>query len=521
MSDINGPKVVGFIDIGTNSIRLLVVRINVNGSYTVLSQEKEMVRLGESEFRDNIIIPEAIDRAVLVCRKFADLSRRYGAEEIIAVATSAARDAKNQAELLERMLQEARLSVSVISGKEEARLIYLGVSSGINLGKKEALFVDIGGGSCEIMIGDQNAYSYLDSLNLGAIRMSMLFVPEGHKGPITPEMYAKMRKHVKAGIIRTTNRVKEKRPDLAIASSGTAINLAQIAMRMFNLDPGKQLTLRRSHLKKVTALLCSLPLDKRREVPGINPERADIIIGGAATLETIMDELGIEEFIISERGLRDGMLAEYLTHHGLVPQSGEFDVRMRSVLQLGRSCNVDEEHAERVRALVLSLFDSARSLKIHTFGDWERELLAYAAYLHDIGDFISFNDHHLHSHYIISNAELLGFDQMEIAIMANLAKFHRKRVPRRSDPELEGLDEHALKVVIALSALLRVAESLDRSHTGIVVTAKFVFVDRKSVGLRIESHEDCQLECWGVESDMRAFEKAFGRELKVEGASFR
>ncbi|OPY34166.1 MAG: exopolyphosphatase [Methanomassiliicoccales archaeon PtaU1.Bin124] len=515
------PKVVGFIDIGTNSIRLLVVRINANGSYTVLSQEKEMVRLGEAEFRDNIIIPEAIDRTVLVCRKFADLSRRYGASEIYAVATSAARDAKNQAELLERMEQEARLDVSVISGREEARLIYLGVSSAVNLGKKEALFVDIGGGSCEIMIGDQKGYSYLDSLNLGAIRMTMLFLPEGHKGSVPADVYGKMRKHVKTAIIRTSNRVKEKRPDLAIASSGTAMNLAQIASRMFNLDPGKQLTLRRSHLKKVTALLCSLPLDKRREVPGINPERADIIIGGAATLETLMDELGIEECLISERGLRDGMLVEYLAQHGLVPPSGEIDVRTRSVLQLGRSCNIDEEHAERVREIVLALFDSAKMLKVHTLGDWERELLSYASYLHDIGDFISFNNHHLHSHYIISNAELLGFDQREIAIMANMAKFHRKRVPRRGDPELAGLDEQAKRVVITMSALLRVAESLDRSHTGLVTSARFVYVDRHSVGLRIESKEDCQLEFWGVESDMRAFEKAFGRQLVVEGAKGR
>jgi len=518
MNGMGEPRVVGFIDIGTNSIRLLVVRINANGSYTILSQEKEMVRLGESEFRDNVLIPDAIDRAVLVCRKLADLSRNYGATEILAVATSAARDAKNQAELLERMKQEARLDVSVISGKEEARLIYLGVSSAINLGRKEALFIDIGGGSCEIMIGDQRGYSYLDSLNLGAIRMTMLFLPEGHKGPVTAEIYAKMRKHVKAGIIRTKNRVKNDRPDLAIASSGTAMNLAQIAARMFNLDTGKQLALRRVHLKKVTSLLCSLPLEKRKEVPGINPERADIIIGGAATLETLMDELGIEEFVISDRGLRDGMLVEYLTQHGLVPPSGEVDVRMRSVLQLGRSCNIDEVHAERVRDMAISLYDSAKEQKLHNLGDWEKELLTYAAYLHDIGDFISFTNHHLHSHYIISNAELLGFDQREIAIMANTAKFHRKRVPRRSDPDMEGLDDHSRKVVLVLSALLRVAESLDRSHTGIVTKTSFVKSDRHNVVLHIEARDDCQLECWGVDSDGRAFEKAFGRQLKVESA---
>jgi exopolyphosphatase/guanosine-5'-triphosphate,3'-diphosphate pyrophosphatase len=487
---INGmgeSRVVAFVDIGTNSIRLLVVRINLNGSYTFLSQEKETVRLGESEFKDNYLIPAAMERAVVVCRKFAELSNYYGAKEIIAVATSAAREAKNQAELLEMIQNDAHIEVSVISGKEEARLIYLGVSSGINIGRRDTLFIDIGGGSCEIMIGNQIGYSYLDSLNLGAIRMTSMFIPDGHKGPVTNEVYNKMRKYVKAAVIRTKKRVEEENIELTIASSGTAINLAQIAARMFNLPPNKQLSLRYSHLKKVVALLCSLPLEKRKEVAGINPERADIIIGGAATLETLMEEFEVDEVIISERGLRDGMLMEHLGRSGLIPESGEMGVRERSVLQLGRSCNLDEVHAERVKALALQLFDS-------------------------------FNNHHLHSHYIISNAEVLGFDQREIAIMANVSKFHRKRVPRKSDPDLEGMDAHSQKVVVVLSTLLRVAESLDRSHTGLIVGAEFVRVEKDRAVLRIRSKQECQLECWGVESDNRAFERAFDRTIQIEVA---
>ncbi|MGD0819102.1 MAG: Ppx/GppA family phosphatase, partial [Methanomassiliicoccales archaeon] len=181
---MNGPKVVGFIDIGTNSVRLLVVRINLNQSYTVLSQEKEVVRLGEGEFRDQMLTPEAIFRGVTVVKKFAELSRAYGAEEVIAVATSAAREAKNQIDLLNRLRDEARIDVSVVSGKEEARLIYLGVASGVHLKDRRALFIDIGGGSTEVIIGDQENYSYLDSLKLGAIRLTNLFLPGGAKTPV-------------------------------------------------------------------------------------------------------------------------------------------------------------------------------------------------------------------------------------------------------------------------------------------------------------------------------------------------
>ncbi|QLH74699.1 MAG: Ppx/GppA family phosphatase [Methanomassiliicoccales archaeon] len=518
MTDVTVPKVVAFVDIGTNSIRLLVVRINMNGSYIILSQEKETVRLGESEFKEGFIIPAAMERAVLVCRKFVELAKYYKAEEIISVATSAAREARNQAELLERIKMEAGLDVSVISGKEEARLIYLGVSSGINIGHRKALFIDIGGGSCEIMIGDQFGHSYLDSLDLGAIRISSLFLPDGHRGPVTSEMYSRMKKHAKAATVRTKKRVEEEEISIAVASSGTAINLAQIAARLFDLPLDKQMTLKRAHLKKVASMLCSLPLEKRRSVPGINPERADIIIGGAAVLETLMEELHIEEVVISERGLRDGMLIEYLAEKGLLPSVGETDVRARSVMQLAGSCNIDEEHAKRVRDMALRLFDSGAEKRLHPYRKDERDLLEHAAFLHDIGDFISFSDHHLHSYYIISHSELLGFDQREISVIANVAKFHRKRAPRKKDPELSGLDDRSQKVVIVLAALLRIAESLDRSHMGIVVSSEFVKVDKKKAVLRIVTKDDCQLECWGVESHRRAFEKAFGRELVIEVA---
>ncbi len=509
---MNGPKVVGFIDIGTNSVRLLVVRVNPNRSYTVLSQEKEVVRLGEGEFRDQMLTPEAIYRGVMVVKKFAELSRAYGAEEVIAVATSAAREAKNQLDLLNRLREEARIDVSVISGKEEARLIYLGVASGLHIRGRKALFIDIGGGSTEIIIGDQENYGYLDSLKLGAIRLTNLFLPEGAKTPVSVVAYNKMRKYVRNAVIRTTHRVKEEKLSFAVASSGTAINLAEIANRINGNTDSRNMTLRRPQLKRIMTMLCSLPLEERRKVPGMNPERADIIIGGGAILETLMDEFGLEEVAISERGLRDGLLAEYLAQ-GDDQEYKQMSVRERSVMQLGRSCNLDEMHAQRVRGLALSLFDSGFRQGLHNFGDWERELLGYAAFLHDIGDFISFNNHHLHSHYIIRNAELLGFDQREIAIMADLARFHRKKIPRKKDPDLEDLDEHSQKVVILLSVLLRLAESLDRSHTGLVSQAEFVAVEKASVVIAIHSDEDVQLEVWGVESDGKAFEKAFGRSL--------
>ncbi len=507
--------VIGFIDIGTNSVRMLVVRLNPNLSYTVLSQQKEMVRLGEKEFKEHIMQPDAMNRTVVVCRKFMELARAYGAEEFIAVATSAVREAKNQKEFISRLKNEARIDVSVISGKEEARLIYLGVSSGVHMGDRRALFVDIGGGSTEIVVGDQNRYHYMDSLKLGSIRLTTLFFKQNEKDPISPEQYARMQQYVQNVIAYTVKRVRHLRIDMAIGSSGTIMNLEDIASRSFDNCKDTRGILTYDHLKRTVSMLCSLPLEERRKVPGINPDRADIIIGGAVILDTLMEHLELAEISISKRDLLDGLLIDYLSRTGRLSPL-QMSVRERSILQLGRSCSLDEKHAHIVRTLALELFDSAKRTGLHNLGQRERELLKYAAFLHDIGDFISFSSHHVHSYYIIKSAELCGFNQKEIAIIANVARFHRKKLPRKKSPQLTELDKYSQKAVIVLSTLLRIAESLDRSHSGLVRSSHFRFVDREKTIIEIIAAGDCQLEIWGIESHRDAFEKAFDSKLMLE-----
>ena len=463
-------KVVEFIDLGTNSVRAAVVRLNPNFSFTILSLQKQVVRLGEGEYLNQELIPDAMDRAILVCKHFVGMGRSYGVEEFIAVCTSATRDANNQAEFLERLKTETGLEFKIISGMEEARLIYLGVSNSIDLGRKTAIFIDVGGGSTEVIVGDQKHYLSLDSLKLGAIRLTTLFIPSDETGPIYPERYSLMKKSVRNKIVRTVQRAKKQGTDMAVASSGSAINLAQIAAR--NLG-GDATTLTLSRLKRTVALLSTRDLEDRRKVPGINPERADIIIGGAAILETLMEELNIQEVKISEAGLLDGMIVDYLSRIEGFPSYQSMGVRERSVLQLARSFGTDEVHAETIKRISLELFDTAREEGIHALGKDERELLGHAAYLHDIGDFISFADHQAHSYYIIRNAELLGFNQHEINIIANLTKFHRKKAPGKKSEEL---DEPSVVVLQQLSSFLKLAESLDRSHCSLIQHARFIYI---------------------------------------------
>ena len=507
--------IVGFMDLGTNAARLLLVRITPNHSYTVITQQKEFVRLGEGEFSENTLQPAAMDRAVLVCRKFADLARSFGAEEIIAVATSAVRDATNQREFIQRLNEEARLDVRVISGREEARLIYLGVASGVHLGAKNAVFIDIGGGSTEVIVGTQREYHELDSLKLGTIRLTAQFHP-GETGPVSPECYAAMQRHVRSTAVRMLQRLSPKIAHLAFGSSGTIENLASIAARTIHKrQPLRHESLSAQDLRQVVVQLCALSVEERRKVPGINPERADIIIAGAAILETLLRELRLPNIRISNRGLRDGLLVEYLARPEFSKSAmRDLSVRAQSVLRLGRICQFDERHAAHVTRLAMDLFDSARDCKLHNLGEWERELLCWAAQLHDIGSFLAYTNHHAHSYYFIRNANLLGFDQTELAIIATTAFFHRKVFPRKRHPEFAVLDTRSQQIVRILCVLLRIAESLDRSHAGLVEHADFRVEDNKYLRLEIHGH-DCPLEFWGVQAHQGAVKKAFDRKLIV------
>ena len=511
-------RIVAFIDMGTNSIRLLMVRINPNHSCTVLTQLKQTVRLGEGEFAEHMLQPKAMDRAVLVVQKFANLARSYGAEEIVAAATAATREAENQDVFVDRLWREARIDMRVVSGLEEARLIYLGVSSGVHLEDQQALLIDIGGGSTEIIVGSQQQHHYLDSLKLGAIRLTLRFLPDA-QGPVALSQYELIQRYVRHYAVATVRQASKHRIDLGIGSSGTIENLANIAMRMVckrRLQRGDVLS--HAHLKQTVEMLCSLPLEARRKVPGLNPERADIIVPGAAILDTLMDELKLPEIRITDRGLRDGLLVDYLLKKGHAPLLADMSVRERSILQLGRTCNFDEAHGRTAAHLALALFDSARSVRLHSLGNWERELLKYAALLHDIGGLLTYNNHQAHTYYLIRNADLLGFDQTEVAIIASTAFYHRKALPRKKHPQFAALDKRSRKIVLVLCVLLRIAENLDRSHAALVRHARLCAADKKQITLQIDTGHDCQVEIWGLQNHLDAFEKVFGRKLKIEVA---
>lgn len=506
-----------FIDLGTNSVRLSIVRFQAGQPPQVLAARKETVRLGEGEFGTGLLQPAAMARAAAVCREFAEMARAKGVGSITAIATSATRDAGNQAEFLGLLRREAGLEVEVVSGREEARLIYRGVAGGLNLGRQRAFFIDIGGGSTELIVGDQHEAFFLDSLKLGAIRLSSLFFRPDETGPVSDDRYALIRHHVEGAAVRAVAELRALGPVLAVGSSGSIENLADMAVRREKGRPWARSDSVSLHsLRALISHLRSLDLEKRRQVPGMNAARADLIIAGAAILETLLELAGLESFQVSERGLRDGLIADAQGEQA-GEAYGRLSVRERSVLELGRACGIDLRHHRQVARLALGLFDSARSLGLHRLDDQARELLEHAAMLHDVGTFLSYSRHQQHSHYLIANAELLGFNQRETAIVAALARFHRRGFPAADQPELAGLDEASRLLVLQAALCLRLAERLDRSHAGRVADARFAAGDGRGIRLLVRpaGSEGCQLELWGLAGQERGFERVFGRGLVV------
>ena len=513
-------RTVAFIDIGTSSIRLLVIRIEANGSYTIRSRQKETVRLGDGEFTESAVLqPEPIEKALNVARRFRDMAAAFGATEFVAVATAATREAKNRSLFLERLRNEALLEVHPVSGREEARLIYLGVSQGINLDGKSGIFIDIGGGSTEISIGDGGDPVFLDSLKLGGIRLLNLFMNGQREEPVNRRMYRDMKAYIGNLMVRTIQSAKRHPVELGVGSSGTIENLGELASRNLSRElPGKTGILSLAQLRALIAMLSPMTLEERKEVPGMNPDRADIIIPGAIILESFMENLKLDEIRISSHGLQDGLLADYLFRLTYLRDLHQMGPRERSVLRLARSCGADEAHARAISALALQLFDESGKAGLHDLGSEERDLLEKSAILHDVGKFISYADHHEHSYYVVRNADLLGFDDREIAIMANVVRSHRKKFLGKQDADREDLDGRAWKIIRILSLLLRIAESLDRSHAGLVKKVRFLPDGDRAVILEFEAADGCDLEIWAVDRHKKAFSSLFNRELNIQAS---
>jgi exopolyphosphatase/guanosine-5'-triphosphate,3'-diphosphate pyrophosphatase len=507
---------IAAIDIGTNSIHMIVVNVRPDLSFEVIDREKDMVRLGAGGLDGRSLTPAAMAAALQTLAKFSRLAESHKVDEIVATATSATREAKNGGDFVAEVGRQTGIRVRVISGTEEARLIHLAAGYGVNVGGSSAVVIDIGGGSVEITLGTATHLTYGKSFKTGVIRLTERFVKSD---PLSRPHERRLVKHLNREMSGYLDLIVRSGFDRVIGTSGTILSLGSLALAGEGQPPDDLRNRRVSAkaLRRVRKQLVAADIEERLHMPGLDPRRADLSVAGSVLLDTILRGLGAEEFTLCDLALREGLVLDYIHRNSARIKKVERypDVRRRSVVELGERCGYWSEHAQQVARLALSIFDQTRS--VHGLGDREREWLEYAALLHDIGVHISYERHHRHSYYLIKNGDLRGFDPKEIEVIALVARYHRQATPKKSHDGYGDLNGTLRNSVRVLSAIVRLAEGLDRSHAQALAGID-LFPRGDDYLARLRANGDAELELWAAHRHVAPLERELDLPIRFEVA---
>src|SRR3954468_20548999 len=504
---------IAAIDIGTNSIHMIVVQVRQDLSFEVIDREKAMVRLGAGGLGGRALSRDAMTLGLQTLIRFKKLAESNGVEEVLAAATSATREARNGGEFLERIARDTGIRPRVIPGAEEARLIHQAAVYGVDVGAGRAVVVDVGGGSVEITAGPAAGSQVARSFKLGVLRLTERFVKSD---PISERDERKLTRHIRDTVDRHCEQIVAEGFDRVIGTSGTILSLGAVAVAARDGSPQELRNLRvpAKLIRRIRKEIVASNLEERLALPGLDPRRADLAVAGVILVDTILRRLGATDLTLCDLALREGLILDYIrrnrrhiAHADSVP-----DVRRRSVLELAERCHYQADHAKQVVRLALAIFDQTRD--VHGLSDREREWLEYAALLHDIGAHISFARHHRHSYYLVKNGDLRGFSPDEIEVIALIARYHRRGVPRKSHAEFARLNAAGRRAVRALASILRVAESLDRSH-GQVITGLDLRQDDPGLLMQLRANSDAELEVWATNRHLQPFERLMGKPVKL------
>ncbi len=502
------------IDIGTNSVHMIVVRVRPDFSFEVIDREKEMVRLGAGGLDGKRLTREAMQGALQALSKFERLARSHQVDEILAAATSATREAGNGGDFLKTIETQTGIRPRIITGTDEARLIHRAAVYGIDT-PTPAVVIDIGGGSVEVTLGAGDQVRFARSFKIGVIRLSERFVTTD---PLSRRDERRLVEHIGSLVDRYLARVVSTGFDRVIGTSGTILSVGTVAAALDSgavPDEVRNLRVSAKAIHKLRRIVCERPLEERLSLPGLDPRRADLVVAGTVLLDTLLRTLGTDEITLCDLALREGLVLDFIQRNRRhIRQVDEIpDIRRRSVFELGERCGWEAEHAQQVARLALALFDGLRS--VHGLGDREREWLEYAALLHDVGTHISFEGHHRHSYYLIRNGDLRGFEPTEIAVIALAARYHRRAEPAKKHEGYQDLPGPLRRTVRVLGALLRLSESLDRSRHGMVRTLQVSLRGDRAV-VQLQTRGDAELEVWAAQRQREPLEHALDRPVAIE-----
>lgn len=520
-------RTLAAIDVGTNSIHMVVVEVNPElPAFNIIDAEKSTVRLGERCPETGNITQEAAVRAISALRRCQEIAQGHKVDQLVAVATSAVREAPNGGAFLQTVEDELGLKINLISGPEEARRIYLGVLSGVEFDHQPHVIVDIGGGSTEVILGDGREPRYLSSTKVGAVRLTEDFLTTD---PISRLEFERLQAYVRGKlewpVEELRSQLNSSETPKLIGTSGTIESLIHLhACDVLGACPtslhGHQLTL--DELNKLMHRLRKLSYSDRCKMPGMSDRRAEIIVAGAVVLHETMALLGLKSITACERALREGMIVDWMLQHGLIEDRLRYQgsVRQRSALNLAQKYGVDLKAAERIAQFAVGLFDQTQGV-LHKWTREERDLLWAAAILHNCGHFVSHSAHHKHSYYLVRHGGLLGYTDAEIEMVANLARYHRKGPPKKRHQNYQNLaNQTQRQIVNQLSAILKLAVGLDRRQIGAVAAVKCDHSsEKKRLTLQVQPNhpdEDCALELWSLTYKKQCFEAEFDVQLEAQ-----
>ncbi|GIS13905.1 MAG: exopolyphosphatase [Synechococcus sp.] len=514
---------IAAIDIGTNSFHLLVAAVDPKlRTFRIIQAEKATTRLGERDPETGELTAAAMQRGLETLRQFRDLAASHRVEQIVTAATSAVREAPNGRDFLQTILDDLGMEVDLVSGPEEARLIYLGVLSGMPFGDRPHLLLDIGGGSTELILADGRDARALTSTRVGAVRLQRDFVRDD---PMPPQrrsfLQAFIQGSLEPAVDKVRRRIKPGETPVLVATSGTAMAIGSLAASEEERPPRKLHGYRvtRQILNQVVDRLITMTPAQRRELAPINDRRAEIIVPGALILQTTMKMLGVEEFVLSERALREGLIVDWMLRQGLLEDRFSFQssIRQRTVLHQVQRFAVNQSRAERVASHALSLYDATRGV-MHDDSGEGRELLWAAAMLHTCGQHINISAYHKHTWYLIRHGELLGYSEAEHLMVAAIARYHRRSLPKKRHESWQLVaTRDNRRCVHQMALLLRLAAALDRRPEP-VISALRIHAVKGSLDLEIvpeRVNQNVSLEQWSLEGCAEVVKEAVGVNLRV------
>lgn len=507
---------IAAIDIGSNSIHMLVCRIRPDLSFEVVDREKDMIRLAAGTLSTGRLPPSNIQTAMQTLAKFRRLAESHGVEDIVTTATSAVREADNGGDFIRQAKEQVGLNVRVISGTEEARLIHLAAAYAVGTGANRAVTIDIGGGSTEITLGTAARMELGRSFKIGVIRLAERFA---ERDPMSRDDVERLQRHIIKDTSSYLAQLRRRGFTRVIGTSGTILTLGQLAAPVTSgSNDVRRLVVKADDIRRLRKKLVDLPLDERLKISGLDPRRADLAPVGAILIETLLERLKAEEITLCDFALREGLVLDYIRRNtSQIEKAGRYpDVRRRSVLELGERCRFYPDHAAQVAALAVKIFN--RTQPLHGLGDREREWLEYGALLHDIGAHISYEAHHKHSYYLVRHGELRGFDPEEVEVIGLITRYHRQALPRKSHEGFRDLAKPLRRTVRILGAMVRLAEGLDRSHVQVVKDLTVTITGGskkkpKAIEIGLRTSGDAELEHWAASRHAEALAEALDVEI--------